>query len=252
MRTKIHLSTQNQSGSKGFTLLEILVASVAFAMIVLVIKVTLMESLELRERAQKRMDILNTRLRVMEVIEKDLRQCILTETTFAPAFKGDTLGGGVSRTDQLEFYTLSGMTITNLPWGNLQKVRYFVDQPMNEGRMELSQGLTLYREVTRDLNPSIQEVILPQAIANGINSLAFQYFDGEYWQENWDSTVDETKLPTAVRVRVEFLQDDNDSNSRSRNIRNEALPFIQSTIALMAVPQIEEEEMDSESQVNNF
>ena len=118
--------------------------------------------------------------------------------------------------------------------------------------MELSQGLTLYREVTRDLNPSIQEVILPQAIANGINSLAFQYFDGEYWQENWDSTVDETKLPTAVRVRVEFLQDDNDSNSRSRNIRNEALPFIQSTIALMAVPQIEEEEMDSESQVNNF
>jgi type II secretion system protein J len=246
MNTRMGVSASNRRMSSGFTLLEILVASVAFAMIVMVIKITLLESLELRERGQARMDKINIQMRVVEVIENDLQQCLLTETTFAPDFKGDTLNGGVTRTDQLEFYTLSGMTLTNQPWGNLQKVRYYLEQPLNEGRNELSEGLTLYREVTRDLNPTVQDVILPQAIANRINSLAFQYFDGEFWQENWDSTVDDTKLPVAVRVRIEFLHDETQSKTRSNQLKDEALPFIQSTIALMAVPQIEEEETDEE------
>ena len=247
MRTRISIPQAARQSSGGFTLLEILVASVAFAMIVLVIKITLLESMKLRERGQARMDKLNTEMRVMEVIEKDLRQCLLTETTFAADFKGDTLSGGVRRTDQLEFYTLSGVTITNQPWGNLQKIRYYLEQPMNEGREELSEGLTFYREVTRNLTASVQEVIVPQAIANRVSSLAFQYFDGETWQDNWDSTVDETKLPVAVRARIEFLYDKTQQNDRSKSQRDQALPFIQSTIALMAVPQIEEEEADAES-----
>ncbi|MBT3595090.1 MAG: hypothetical protein HN505_03880 [Verrucomicrobia bacterium] len=246
MKVGVRFPASVRRSSGGFTLIEILVASVAFAMIVLVIKVTLLSSLELRERGQSRMDKLNTHMRVMEVIEKDLRQCLLTETTFAQDFKGDTLNGGVSRTDQLEFYTLSGVTLTNLPWGNLQKVRYYLEQPMGEGREELSEGLTLYREVTRDLNPSVQNIILPQAIANRVSSLAFQYYDGEFWQENWDSTVDESKLPVAVRVRIEFLLDETLKNNRSNSSRDQTSPFIQSTIALMAVPQIEEEETESE------
>ena len=117
---------------------------------------------------------------------------------------------------------------------------------MGEGREELSEGLTLYREVTRDLNPSVQNIILPQAIANRVSSLAFQYYDGEFWQENWDSTVDESKLPVAVRVRIEFLLDETLKNNRSNSSRDQTSPFIQSTIALMAVPQIEEEETESE------
>ena len=246
MKIGVPFPASLRRSSGGFTLIEILVASVAFAMIVLVIKVTLLSSLELRERGQSRMDKLNTHMRVMEVIEKDLRQCLLTETKFAQNFKGDTLNGGVLRTDQLEFYTLSGVTLTNLPWGNLQKVRYYLEQPMSEGRKELSEGLTLYREVTRDLNPSVQDIILPQAIANRVSSLAFQYYDGEFWQENWDSTVDESKLPVAVRVRVEFLLDEAQNKNRSKSSRDQTSPFIQSTIALMAVPQIEEEETDSE------
>ena len=54
MKTRWHVSASNRRTAGGFTLLEILVASVAFAMIVMVIKITLLESLELRERAQAR------------------------------------------------------------------------------------------------------------------------------------------------------------------------------------------------------
>jgi type II secretion system protein J len=230
--------------------MELLVASVAFAMIVLVIKVTLMESMEMRERGQKRMDQLNTRMRIMEIIESDLKQCMLKETTFAQEFRGETVSGAMTRTDQLEFYTASGIIQTNQPWGHLQKVRYYLQQPIYEGRSEMAEGYTLYREVTRNLLPATDSIVNPQAIANEIASLKFQYYDGEYWQETWDSTVDESKLPKAVRVRVEFLREDANGQLANRP-NNMPYPSLQTTVALLATPQIEEESEDGTTQTDN-
>lgn len=247
MRIRINHHHSPQASHAGFTLMELLVASVAFAMIVLVIKVTLLESMEMRERGQKRMDEINTRMRVMEIIESDLKQCFLKETTFAQEFRGETLSGSIARTDQLEFYTASGIIQTNLPWGHLQKVRYFLEQPINEGRAEMSRGYTLYREVTRNLLPSVETIITPQPIANEVASLMFQYFDGEYWQETWDSTVDESKLPKAVRVRVGFLQEEGDGRSSNRS-NDELHPSLQTTVALLSTPQIEEESEEETSE----
>jgi type II secretion system protein J len=230
--------------------MELLVASVAFAMIVLVIKVTLMESMEMRERGQKRMDQLNTRMRIMEIIESDLKQCMLKETTFAQEFRGETVSGAMTRTDQLEFYTASGIIQTNQPWGHLQKVRYYLQQPIYEGRSEMAEGYTLYREVTRNLLPATDSIVNPQAIANEIASLKFQYYDGEYWQETWDSTVDESKLPKAVRVRVEFLREDANGQLANRP-NNIPYPSLQTTVALLARPQMEEEPEDGTTQTDN-
>ena len=250
MKTNILKGSSSRSTRSGFTLMELLVASVAFAMIVLVIKVTLMESMEMRERGQKRMDQLNTRMRIMEIIESDLKQCMLKETTFAQEFRGETVSGAMTRTDQLEFYTASGIIQTNQPWGHLQKVRYYLQQPIYEGRSEMAEGYTLYREVTRNLLPATDSIVNPQAIANEIASLKFQYYDGEYWQETWDSTVDESKLPKAVRVRVEFLREDANGQLANRP-NNIPYPSLQTTVALLATPQIEEESEDGTTQTDN-
>lgn len=250
MKTNIPKGSSSRSTRSGFTLMELLVASVAFAMIVLVIKVTLMESMEMRERGQKRMDQLNTRMRIMEIIESDLKQCMLKETTFAQEFRGETVSGAMTRTDQLEFYTASGIIQTNQPWGHLQKVRYYLQQPIYEGRSEMAEGYTLYREVTRNLLPATDSIVNPQAIANEIASLKFQYYDGEYWQETWDSTVDESKLPKAVRVRVEFLREDANGQLANRP-NNIPYPSLQTTVALLATPQIEEESEDGTTQTDN-
>jgi len=178
-------------------------------------------------------------------MEKDLRQCLLTESVFAESFIGETMNGGILRTDQLEFYTASGIVYTNQPWGHLQKVRYYLDQAMDDGREERPEGWTLYREVTRNLLDSIQEIPVPQALAHRVASLAFQYFDGETWQDNWDSSVDASQLPVAVRFRIEFMQEEEPAGQRSSSTANdEALPVIQSTVALMAVPQIETEDQE--------
>ena len=56
----------------------------------------------------ERMDALNLRMRIMDIMEKDLRQCLLKETPFAQEFLGDSQGQGLTRNDQLTFYTASG------------------------------------------------------------------------------------------------------------------------------------------------
>jgi hypothetical protein len=175
---------------------------------------------------------------------------MLKETTFAQEFRGETVSGAMTRTDQLEFYTASGIIQTNQPWGHLQKVRYYLQQPIYEGRSEMAEGYTLYREVTRNLLPTTDSIVNPQAIANEIASLKFQYYDGEYWQETWDSTVDESKLPKAVRVRVEFLREDANGQLANRP-NNIPYPSLQTTVALLATPQIEEESEDGTTQTDN-
>ncbi|MDG1891443.1 MAG: type II secretion system protein GspJ [Verrucomicrobiota bacterium] len=228
---------------QGFTLLEILVASVAFAMIVMVIKVTLMESMDLRDRRLERMEKMNTRMRLIEIMQVDLRQCLLTETDLAPSFLGDSSNGGIQRADQLEFYACSGVILTNQPWGHLQKIRYYLGDPMDDGREELPEGMSLYRETTRNLLASSQQTIQPMPIANGLASLAFQYYDGTVWHDNWDSASEVSKLPVAVRIRLEFVDDSEDMSSiQAAKARKRGLSSVQTTVALMATPKVDESE----------
>jgi hypothetical protein len=35
--------------------------------------------------------------------------------------------------------------------------------------------------------------------------LKFTYYDGEYWEDVWDSTTQENEMPAAVKVRIEFV-----------------------------------------------
>lgn len=227
--------------SAGFTLLELLMASAAFAMIVLVMKVTLMGSLSMRNRSQERMDALNTRMRVMEIMEKDLRQCALKETALAQEFIGETLSGGVERSDQLTLYTASGVVQTNLPWGHLQKVRYYLQQPMTELREQTQSGWALYREVTRNLVPAngLETLMMPQALVSSVHSLAFQYYDGQYWKDNWDSSTDDPKLPLAVRIRITFLPAGEEALSSGLNDERQ-YPVLETIVPLISTAQVEE------------
>jgi len=246
----VALANPNQKGCRAFTLLELLMASAAFAMIVLVMKVTLMGSLSLRNRSQERMDALNLRMRVMDIMEKDLRQCLLKGTPFAQEFLGDSQGQGLTRNDQLTFYTASGVIQTNLPWGHLQKISYYLQQPLSDLQQEEEEGWALYREVTRNLAPAggVEILMTPQPLARGVHSLAFQYYDGEYWQETWDSSTEEAELPLAVRIRLTFLPEN--PQERSRALSDDGYyPMLQTTVPLMSEAQVAEN--NSENQENS-
>lgn len=240
-----------QKGCRAFTLLELLMASAAFAMIVLVMKVTLMGSLSLRNRSQERMDALNLRMRIMDIMEKDLRQCLLKETPFAQEFLGDSQGQGLTRNDQLTFYTASGVIQTNLPWGHLQKISYYLQQPLSGLQQEEEEGWAFYREVTRNLAPAggVEILMTPQPLARGVHSLAFQYYDGEYWQDTWDSSTEDPKLPLAVRIHLTFLPENPQESSQLLGADG-YYSALQTIVPLMSVAQVEEDALETSDNSN--
>ena len=223
-------------------------ASAAFAMIVLVMKVTLMGSLSLRNRSQERGCAESARGHGH--YGKDLRQCLL-ETPFAQEFLGDSQGQGLTRNDQLTFYTASGVIQTNLPWGHLQKISYYLQQPLSGLQQQEEEGWALYREVTRNLVPAggVEILMTPQPLARGVHSLAFQYYDGEYWQDTWDSSTEDPKLPLAVRIYLRFLPENSQENSQVLGADG-SYPALQTIVPLMSVAQVEEDALETSENSN--
>jgi len=46
-------------------------------------------------------------------------------------------------------------------------------------------------------------------LLTGVETLEFSFYDGQTWQDTWDSTAQENKLPTAIRVYIAFRPPEN-------------------------------------------
>jgi hypothetical protein len=58
--------------------------------------------------------------------------------------------------------------------------------------------------VTRNLLASTQDEPEEEVLCRGVRSFAVQYFDGDYWQTDWDSTTVGDVLPMAVQILLEM------------------------------------------------
>jgi hypothetical protein len=89
----------------------------------------------------------------------------------------------------------------------------------------------------------------PQPLARGIHSLAFQYYDGEYWQDTWDSSTEDPKLPLAVRIHLTFLPENPQESSQVLGVDGH-YPVLQTIVPLMSVAQVEEDALETSENSN--
>jgi hypothetical protein len=54
----------------------------------------------------------------------------------------------------------------------------------------------------------VEEPPVYQWLMGGIQEVAFYYYDGSQWRDSWDSTAEETKLPTAIKVQISLAVED--------------------------------------------
>jgi type II secretion system (T2SS) protein J len=120
----------------------------------------------------------------------------------------------VQQNFRLQFYTSSGSLKEEQPWGDIQAVNYELRPPTN-GASNLS-GQELIRSVTRNLLASGTQETEDQFLMGNVQSLEIACFDGNDWRDSWDSTLGDTNLPTAVRVRIQLANTDN-TGGLSRN-----------------------------------
>jgi prepilin-type N-terminal cleavage/methylation domain-containing protein len=191
IRSRIH-------AGRGFTLIEILLASVVAAMILAALYGVFQRAIKLRDSATQRIRDSRLRIRAADVIRNDLRNAYISGGQFASIVEGDTAGtDGLNSSfpGYLKFTTTTAKDTDDDLYGDVEQVEYYVVSDTNGA--SLTGGGELVRTVTRELlntdtiEPATQDQ--GQQILSGVQSLQVSFYDGATWQTSWSfDTSDST------------------------------------------------------------
>ncbi len=217
----------------GFTLLEVLVATVMFSILISALYSVFYGVIRLREKTSELVENSMPARIVTDLIKQDLELVVPPGGLLAGDFLGENSEETGQPFDNIEVYTASGTVTDSAPWSDIQKVQYYLDEPLEENTSDSNavdlQGYDLVRSVTRNLLPTETEEPDEQRLLHQVESLDITYYDGQYWQESWDSTAQDGALPKAVKTHIEFVQLD-DTNERPE-------PFIEIVCELVTEPK---------------
>lgn len=202
---------QRLSSTRGFTLLELLLATAIASIVLIAINTTFFSALRLHNTTHAKIDQDLAVQRALGIVRRDLAGIMLPtnnpnnnlvlagplQNSDMRASQNDPQGERVSP----DFYTNSGKIDGWNPFSEVQMISYFIS-PANDG----TNGKNLVRAITRnilstdDQGPEEQQVILSR-----VASAEVLFYDGFDWISDWDSVTTST-LPTAIKFRVSLAR----------------------------------------------
>jgi type II secretion system protein J len=204
----------------AFTLLEILIAVAAFAVVLAAINTVFYSALRLRNSTSEAIEKALPMEHALGVIKRDLANLVLPGGLMSGTFSTTSTSNSLAGQSSPNFYTASGVVDETSPFAEVQRVSYLLVAATNRAG-----GKDLIRSVSRNLLPSLQEEYEEEWLMTGVQTLTFLYHDGTQWRDSWDSTIENTStglsnsLPAAVKVQVRLLSEKSTgSRSRSREL----------------------------------
>ena len=223
----------------GFTLIEVLFATLAFAIVLVAVNAVFYGSLRLREQADEKQKESLPRLRALELLKRDFRAAFYSEGFRADRFHCEPSRGLGVLADQIQFFAKTGTTDQSAPWSDVQQIEYYL-APANEPR-ENPNRLELVRAVTRNLLAPTYQPPVEQRILSGVGAFQLSFFDGETWTTSWDSELQTPALPKAVQIHLEFA---------TTNRSNPLPPSLTHLVSILAEPRMAKEE-ETEAEDNS-
>lgn len=196
----------------GFTLIEMMLASVAAALILAAIYGLFFRAIKMRDSATDRMRESRLRARASAIIRNDLRNALISGGILAGTLEEDSNdNGGAGFGGDLKLTTTTGKDTADETFGDVQQVEYYVEKDALSGAANSG---TLVRVVTRDLLDSTPNVTHEERILTGVSSFQVSFYDGTDWQGTWEvggtnsavtsSTNSSTEsLPEALRIDIQ-------------------------------------------------
>lgn len=197
----------------GFTLLEVLIATVAFAIVLASINAVFFSALRLRNRATEAVDRSVPLEHALTIMKRDLANIVppggklfgslqTTPTTGQAGMSASALlnntAASIPGQSSPTFYTSTGVIDETSPFAEVEKVSYFLAASTNG-----SAGKDLFRSVSRNLLPALVDQPVQQPLLGGVQSINFLFFDGSQWRDSWDSTAQQqSKLPQAIKLQM--------------------------------------------------
>jgi len=190
-RIRIH-----NGSTRGFTLLELLIAMTMVAFVALTLAASLQIAFKTRETSERNLEAARAVEGVMDFLRNDL-QCAMPPTgLFAGTFEGAHTSD--SNVDDLLFYsTAPAPADPNGANGEIKQVELTAYQPGN------STDEVLVRRTLNNLsNQTMQENPVEEVLCRHVAGFSLMYFDGTTWDDTWDSTQQNNSLPMAVQVSL--------------------------------------------------
>lgn len=217
--------------SSAFTLLELLLATAIFAIVLIAINTVFFSALHLRKATTAALDEAIPVEQALAVIRKDLQNVVVPGGILAGHFRSlgpasglgatgagsggtsgsqtrpGTTGTGSTLTESavqggFDFFTTTGIIRNGTSSSDIQEVNYQLMEPISDGTDEEPLGQDLVRSVTRNLLSFVTPVPEEQRLLKNVEALEFEFYDGFEWRDSWDTSLSDTNLPSAVRMRL--------------------------------------------------
>lgn len=205
----------------AFTLLEVMIAVMTFAIVLAAINTVFYGALRLRNKTTQTIEKSLPIQQTVALIRRDLAGIVPPGGTLAGALRSDagtsaTAPGGIGSMALEagpEIFTNTGTVDEAAPWAEVQKVSYYLRPPTNDVS---SAGQDLIRAVTRNLLPTLEDQPTEEWVMSGVERIQFFFYSGTEWRDSWDSTTEESALPKAIKVQIQLAEDENEPPSRAR------------------------------------
>ncbi|TAK93568.1 MAG: prepilin-type N-terminal cleavage/methylation domain-containing protein [Verrucomicrobia bacterium] len=201
--------------SAGFTLLELLLAVLVFSIVLAAMHTVFYSAFKLRSKTTDAIERSLPLQQTLAIIKRDLANLVPPGGALSGQLQStpnsSTSGGmsaSLSRQSGPQFYTAVGMVEDSAPWGEIERVSYYLAQSTNG-----TPGQDLFRSVARNLLPVTQDQTTDQFMMGGVQAITFQYYDGSAWKDTWDSTLADAttgltnNLPRAIKMDLQLFNE---------------------------------------------
>jgi len=223
------------SNENGFTLIEVLISTMIFAVLVTAISSVLYSALHLRDDAQTNSELQERLSLTNTIMKRDFINLVAPQEGLAQDLLCESAGRGSNNIDHLECYTASGIINQNQPFGEIQGIQYLLTDQYQSHEKE---GFELVRFIYRNLLSNTEEQPTHIRLLDEVQSLDFQFYDGESWFDSWDSSEQDPPMPKAIQTRITFV-----SNSETEE-RLRPLEFV---VPIHVIAPTEDEEQEEQT-----
>lgn len=188
--------------------MEVMLALIVSAIVLAGIGGVFYSALRLRDRTTAMLDGSIPMQQAFAFLRRDLQGALPPGGTYTLVgdFRDEQLGGGIGENFRLQFFTSTGVISDNSQWSEVQEVAYELRDPVNRNA---GSGRELIRSINRNLLATTLQEPDEQVLMTNVRSLQFSCFDGYDWRDSWDTSLGDTNLPSAVRVRIQLANDYN-------------------------------------------
>lgn len=163
-------------------------------------------SFDAHRRAQRVLHAPRATEMVLDALRADLRGAVQPGGTLAAVFvsaDNASVGGAVHT---LTFYTTAGTAseawtagVREVTWTLAEPSDDYLDHTTDDASAE---RLVAVRRVVDNLLAPDEATVDEQVMASEAMELTFRFYDGEQWQDAWDSLEQDDALPQAVEVTL--------------------------------------------------